>query len=248
MLKKLIITGSGIKSLSHLTKESEAAIEQAEFVLYLVNEPIMGQWIEKKAKKSESLDALYFSEELRPNAYKRIIGHIKNSFDLYNHVCVIVYGHPLILSNAIMGLIKEIDRNTIELSVLPAISAFDCLLSDLEIDPFTGCFSIEANEFINKKKSIDITNHLIIWQIGMIEDGYTFTKNNNCCAIELLKQELIVSYPSNHECILYEASIYPHVSPKKIKTTIESLDKTLISRITTLYIPPVLQEKIRGKY
>ena len=49
MPKKLIITGSGIKSLSHLTVESQAAIEQADIVLYLLNEPILAQWVDAKA-------------------------------------------------------------------------------------------------------------------------------------------------------------------------------------------------------
>ncbi len=59
MSGSLIIVGSGIKFLSHLTTEAKAYIEQSEKVLYLVNEPVMKQWIQSTNPLSESLDPLY---------------------------------------------------------------------------------------------------------------------------------------------------------------------------------------------
>ena len=216
ILKKLIITGSGIKSLSHLTRESEIAIEQANLVLYLVNEPIMAQWIQDKAKHCESLDDLYFSEELRSSAYIKIVEKVISSINQYNKICMVVYGHPLMLSNSVTHLIQCIDRTAIELTILPAISSFDCLLADLEIDPYTGCFAVEVNELINKDKYIDTTAHIMIWQIGMIDDRYTYENKNSTSSLKSLKDKLIKSYDLAHECILYEASIYPHIPSKKI--------------------------------
>lgn len=238
-IKKLIITGCGIKSLSHLTRENEAAIKQADLVLYLVNEPIVAHWIQCKSNKNESLENLYFSEELRINAYRKICQRILLALTEHNNICVVVYGHPLLLSSSIGYLIRNIDKNSIDLHILPAISAFDCLLTDLEIDPIKGCFSIEANELINKNKHIDPTNHLIIWQVGLIDDRRS--AENDCIHndIKSLKDKLLRSYNSRHECFFYEASIYPHIPCKKIKTTISRMDKVPISRITTAYIPPI---------
>lgn len=238
--KKLIITGCGIKSLSHLTRENEAAIKQADLVLYLVNEPIIEQWLRNISNKNESLELLYFSEELRANAYKKIINHIFLAMHQHNNVCVVVYGHPLLLSNSIEYLIKKIDKNLIDLYILPAISAFDCLLTDLEIDPVNGCFSIEATELINKDKYIDPTNHLIIWQIGLINNKQISEKNSGINDIKALKNKLLKTYNTEHECILYEASIYPHLPYKKIKAVVSSLDQISISRITTAYLPPIM--------
>ena len=236
--KKLIITGCGIKSLAHLTEESKAAIEQADLVLYLVNEPIAAQWIQNKSKQNESLENLYFNENIRINAYKKIADQILHRTITHDNICVVVYGHPLLLSNSIEHVIKQIDRNIIELTVIPAISAFDCLLADLEIDPLNGCFSIEANELINKNKQIDPTNHLIIWQVGLINDVHS-KENHNLYDIKALKKKLLQTYDMEHECILYESSMYPHIPCKKITTIISNIDQMPISRITTAYIPPI---------
>jgi tetrapyrrole methylase family protein/MazG family protein len=236
--KKLIITGCGIKSLAHLTRENKAAIEQADLVLYLVNEPIVAQWIQNKSKENESLENLYFSESLRVNAYKKIIDHILCRINRCDNVCVVVYGHPLLLSNSIEHLIRQIDRNVIDLIIIPAISTFDCLLADLEIDPLNGCFSVEANELINKNKHLDPTNHLIIWQVGLIEDAHSKV-NSNLYGVKALKEKLLRTYDLEHECVLYESSIYPHIPCKKIKTLLFDIEQVPISRITTAYLPPI---------
>lgn len=65
----LIVAGSGIKFLSHLTNEARAYIEQSDAVLYLVNDPAMKEWIKKTNPRSESLDPLYTKYSLRLDCY-----------------------------------------------------------------------------------------------------------------------------------------------------------------------------------
>lgn len=239
MVKQLIITGSGIKALSHITKETEIAIEQADYVLYLVNEPITAQWIENKSQQSESLDMLYFSEKHRADAYKKIIERVQFTLMLYQKICMVVYGHPLLLSNAVSGLIESIDPNHVQLIVLPALSAFDCLLADLAIDPISGCFSIDAGLFIHNNEPIYTRSHLILWQVGVVGDHSTHFNNEAHEKLNFLKERLIKLYNPNQTCIFYEASMYPHIAPKIIKTQLSEIDKHSISRLTTLYVPPL---------
>ena len=236
--KKLVITGSGIKSLAHLTEESKAAICQAEIVLYLVNETITSSWIENNAIKCESLETIYFSETFRRDSYKKIVDRILNCLTQFERVCVVVYGHPMLLSNSIEHLINKIDRKKVEVTILPGISSFDCLIADLEIDPYNGCLSIEASELINKSKVLDPTNHLIIWQVGIIGDEFSKHDPGHSC-IDPLKVKLLETYELDHQCIFYEASLYPHIPSKKINSLISRMDQIPISRLTTLYVPPV---------
>lgn len=62
-MHKLIVVGSGIKSISHLTEETKRVIQNADKVVYLINEDNLKQWIQREAKNSESLDSIYFSSE-----------------------------------------------------------------------------------------------------------------------------------------------------------------------------------------
>ena len=239
MPKKIIITGSGIKSLSHMTVESLAAIEQADIVLYLLNESILAQWVEEKAKQSESLEELYFSEALRQDAYKKIAGHVLLSSELHDNVCLVVYGHPLLLSNSVGYLLKQVDRDRVNVLLLPAISSLDCLLCDLEVDPLYGCFSIDATELIYKNKMLDNTNHLILWQIGMINNSDTDSHSESITGLSSLQNLLLLYYDANHDCVFYEASILPHIPPKITRTTLANMHLMSVTRITSLYVPAV---------
>jgi uncharacterized protein YabN with tetrapyrrole methylase and pyrophosphatase domain len=266
MAKKLLITGSGIKSLSHFTKETEAAIAQANYVLYLVNEPITAQWIANKSQKSESLDALYFAEKQRVDAYKNIVDRVLFALDLYQNVCLVVYGHPLLLSNTVSDLINRTDTSGVQVTVLPAISAFDCLLADLAIDPMSGCFSIEASVFLHQQAGINTRYHLILWQVGLLGDHDTYSTQeklitlgsvdnsdasvprlvsekgiNGQQTLKCLKEKLIQLYSQDHGCVFYEASLYPHIPPKMINLPLKDLEQPMVSRLTTIYIPPLCE-------
>lgn len=86
----LIIVGSGIKFMSHLTTEAKACIEKADKVLYLINEPVMQEWIQKANSSTESLDALYTNCTLRHDNYllisEYIIENLKYFVSLYTDI------------------------------------------------------------------------------------------------------------------------------------------------------------------
>ena len=113
----------------------------------------------------------------------------------------------------------------------------------MEIDPFSGCYSIEVNELINKDKFIDTSAHVIIWQVGIVNDIYTDITIDNTAGMRMLKEKLLRSYDSGHECIFYEASIYPHIPAKKTNINMSTINQVPVSRITTLYIPPIVEKK-----
>jgi len=72
----LIIVGAGIKFMSHLTSEAKACIEQADKVLYLVNEPAMQEWIQICNPRSESLDPIYTTYSAREKNYHCISEYV----------------------------------------------------------------------------------------------------------------------------------------------------------------------------
>lgn len=239
-MKTVVVCGVGIKSISHFTRETEAAIKQADIVLHLVNEPATKEWIEINSKKNYPLEEIYYSTETRSDSYKNIVKYILRYIHEYNNVCLVVYGHPLLLSRSVSDLLSSIDRRDIFVTVLPSISSLDCLLSDLEVDPSEGMLSIEANVFLRENKVSDITNHLVIWQVGMINDKSSIDNGARDFKLKVLQEKLLMHYPREHEVIFYEASIYPHISPSIIKTNIKSMLSSPISRLTTAYIPPVV--------
>lgn len=134
-MNKLIVVGSGIKSISHLTEETKRVIQSADKVLYLINEDNLKQWIQREAKNSESLDSIYFSFEKRIEAYQALTNHIIEEYKKVSILCVVFYGHPTVFADSALNAVRQIKENGGETIILPAVSAQDCLFSDLEIDP-----------------------------------------------------------------------------------------------------------------
>lgn len=241
MSKLLVIAGSGIKFYAHLTHETKICIEQADFVLYLVNDPAMKSLINAINSNSESLDEIYNRSSLRAENYSDIVLRIVSALEKYKTVCFIVYGHPLVLSNSALKVAQYAKDKGINLQINPAISAEDCLFADLMIDPGTvGCQSFEATDFLLYKRNYDSSSHLVIWQPYVIGVLDVVEEHNPVAGLEILKERLLENYRKDHEIILYEAAQYPGFKPTIDRVKLENLPTSGIRRLTTLYIPPAL--------
>lgn len=244
-MHKLIVVGSGIKSISHLTEETKRVIQNADKVLYLVNEDNLKQWIQREAKNSESLDSIYFSSEKRIEAYQALTNYIIEEYKKVSILCVVFYGHPTFFADSALNAVRKIKKDGGEAIILPAISAQDCLFSDLEIDPGEqGCFSIEATELVLFERYIDVRAHLILWQVANF--GRTDGKKTN--NLSILKNYIRGYYPADYSICLYEAPSLPTCSPKIEWIQLCNLELSVISSITTIYIPPIEKKAISNKY
>src|SRR5580658_7209196 len=131
----LVVVGTGIKFLSHLTTEATVYIEQSDKVLFLVNDPAIKEWIKKKNSCSESLDPLYTKYSLRQDCYQAITDHILKTLYERLHVCVVLYGHPGVFAQPGLDAVLQARKQGFYAVLLPGISAEDCLFADLLIDP-----------------------------------------------------------------------------------------------------------------
>ncbi len=244
MKKKLIIVGSGIKSLSHLTRETECTIKEANLVLYLLNEPIIEQWIQVNSNKYESLEDIYFSHSLRSDAYAEISKKIIASLDMFEHLCVVMYGHPIFLCDSISNLTEILRNMLIDFMILPAVSSLDCLFADLKINPSQGFHAVDATDLLLYNNLLCKFNHLIIWQIGLVGVLGNTKSLSNVKSLNILCNKLINFYGPKQCCFIYEASIYPHLQPVIIEIPLERLNQVTISTISTVYIPAETKPQI----
>lgn len=239
--KKLIIVGSGIKSISHLTIEAQGYIKGANKVLYLLNEPVFEKWLTKEAKNIESLSNIYFKYNDRLISYQKISDKIVLELEKYKTVVVLIYGHPCFY--AMPGLLAGSslsDKANIQFDIIPGISSLDCLYADLEIDPGSGGACVfDATEFLLKEKVFDPTSHLILLQIAMIGNSGLPTNSINISILQDLLDYLMIYYGEEHLAICYEASLYPGMKPKIKKFPISILSEQDFTTVSTLYIPPL---------
>ncbi|HBD7411738.1 TPA: uroporphyrinogen III methylase [Legionella pneumophila] len=238
MSKQLSLIGCGIKIIAHLSKEAESHINKAEIVLFLVNEPVMEEWIGVHARKVKNLSGLYFSQKNRESSYRLITKEILHALECYEFVCVVFYGHPTVFALPGLEAIKKAKENGVETKIIPAISAEDCLFADLEIDPGEcGCYSVEATDLLVYQRHPDTSSHLLVWQVGMLGNlGHEAHLKTD--AIELFVEYLLKFYSENHVAVIYEASIYPGLDCIVKKFMLKELRDQRISKIAILYIPP----------
>jgi tetrapyrrole methylase family protein / MazG family protein len=241
----LVIVGSGIKFMAHLSVETMAYINQSDKVLYSVNEPAMESWIKKNGSNAESLDLFESNDRLRADVYREMTHHIVKNVKKPQHVCVIFYGHPTIFAQSALDAVLMIKQEGYFTKILPGISAEDCLFADLCIDPGShGCQSYEATDFLIRERPISTVSHLILWQIGMIGALKKLSGHNNKPGLQLLLNYLKNTYPHNHPIFSYEAALYPHTEPKIGRFILNQLTEIEFSPLSTLYIPPLNQAKI----
>jgi len=236
----LILVGAGIKSISHITIEAKAAIEQSHKVLFLVNEPILKEWIIRNNPNSQSLEFIYKKHLLRAHNYEAISQHIIRTMDEVKELCVVLYGHPTVYSMPGLNAAKAAKKLGARVKIFPGISAEDCLFADLFIDPGShGCQSFEATDFLQSNRRFDPYSHLILWQADSI---YCFENNptfDNYKGVSELQNKLIENYSENHPIFLYEASLYPGIEAKIKQIKLVELCTIALSSITTLYLPPL---------
>lgn len=239
----LIIVGTGIKFMSHLTTEAKASIEQSDKVFYLLNDPLMEEWVKQTNTSSESLDFLYLTDQHRSVSYNSIADYVIDSLNKYGTVCFVTYGHPTVLDHpALIASNKAIEKNY-NVTILPAISAEDCLYADLKIDPMqSGCQSFEATDLLVYQRDFDSSSHLIIWQASVIGVTNQPLNHDPRKGLSILTSYLSPKYSMEHEVIIYEAAQYPNFHPKIERTSLGLLAEHKISRKSTLYIPPAYQK------
>lgn len=244
-MSKLFLVGSGIKSVAHITQETQKIIQSADKVLYLLNEDLLKEWIQREARLAVSLEPIYFGAEKRKEAYHQIVDYIVKEYEQVNSLCVIFYGHPTVFADAGLSAVREVRANGGVAIILPAISALGCLFTDLALDPGEhGCFSVDATELLIYQRRFDVHSHLIIWQAANL--GSASLEKTDKLAV--LRDHLLKTYPKEHEICVYEAAILPGQRPKVDWLALNELGQAQLSFVSTLYVPPLGSGTKSDKY
>ena len=235
----LTIVGTGYRIASQMTPEAVAHARSADRLFYLTDE-FTEVWLKKMNAAGETLRDCYKPGQDRSYAYRRMIERMLVPVRQGFKVCTAFYGHPGVFVDAAHGAIQKARREGFEARMLPGISANDCLIADLGVDPAYGCQSFEATDFLIRKRKIDVSCGLILWQIALIgEWGYKRRHDNwNPSGLRILVEVLEKMYGPRHKVVLYEASLDPGYDPVIERLALRRLPDYDITLRSTLYVPP----------
>jgi len=242
----LVVVGTGIRSLGQLTVESIAHIKYADRVHYLVAEPIAVEVIRLlNPAGSRSLADLYEDGKPRRSTYQQMVDRILESMRSGLRTCAVFYGHPGVFVDPSHAAIRTARAEGFRAEMLPGISAEDCMFADLGIDPATaGCQSYEATDFLVNRRQFDPTSHVVIWQAGVLGDRTFSIRVSKSSALDLLVARLLETYPPEHQVCIYQAATVPGCLAGIRWSELGQLDKSKLSIISTLYLPPARPPRI----
>jgi uncharacterized protein YabN with tetrapyrrole methylase and pyrophosphatase domain len=236
----LIVVGTGIRSTGQMTMEAIAHIKLAEKVFYLVADPVGEEIINQlNPRGAVSLATLYEQGKARRETYREMVDQILDSVRSGRRTCAVFYGHPGVFVAPSHDAIQKARSEGFNARMLPGVSAEDCLFADLGFDPATaGCQSYESTDFLVNDRRIDPSSHVVLWQVGVLGDQTFNLEVQQTNPLNLLVERLLKIYPADHKACVYEAAVNPGDEPKVDWLTLESLNASKLSIISTLYLPP----------
>ncbi len=234
----LVIVGTGIKLAAHITVESQAWIQQADKVFFLVDGPVADEWIRQLNSEAEDLGSFYDKGKRRLDTYLGMVEHILAVVRQGHRVCAVFYGHPGVFVLPAHKAIRQARQEGFEAAMLPGVSAEDCLFADLGIDPAqNGCQSYEATDFLVRPRQFDTTTGLILWQIGMVGNLDAPVIGEELPGLAVLVEVLETHYGPDHHVVIYEAARDPISDPMIQHVPLSQALNAKITPISTMYVP-----------
>ena len=237
---RLTVVGLGIGLSAHVTYEAQQALRHADRVFHLAGEVVQGLWVQQQNPQATALDDCYAEGTARKDTYAEMTRRIIQAVREGHHVVAAFYGHPGIGVDAAHAAIAQARAEGFEATMQPGVSAGDCLVADLGIDPFTtGWQAHEAWRFVESRPRFEPTCPLVLWQIGLVyQSSINFDAKPNRRGLRAITATLLETYASTHEVVLYEASPYPITSSRLEHLPLSALPKADVNFGTTLYVPP----------
>jgi hypothetical protein len=237
----LIVVGTGIRTVGHLTIEAIAWMRIADAVLYLVADPIAEEVIRTLNPEGAMSLRGYYGEGLdRRHSYEAMIEHMLSCVRAGQRTCAALYGHPGVFAYPSHEAIRRARAEGFTAQMLPGVSAEDCLFADLGVDPaVTGCQTFEATDFLVNSRMVDTSAQLVLWQVGVVGDRtYRLGGYDHLQGFPLLVARLTELYGGEHEVTVYEAPLFLGLTPGITRIALTHLTQAYVHAGSTLYVPP----------
>lgn len=239
MSGSLACVGIGMTLGAHICPLAKSYIEQADVVFSGVSNGIVELWLQEMHSDVRSLQVYYSEGKSRHITYREMVDAMLSEVRAGKKVVGAFYGHPGVFAHAPHKSIELAKAEGFDAVMVPGISAEDCLIADLGIDPGKfGCQQFEASQFMFYQRRFDPSCYLVLWQIGLAGDKSMAKFATGAAHRQVLIELLAEQYPLDHEVILYEAAVLPIDTVRKQRLTLSELADAEIFMHTTLVIPP----------
>lgn len=208
-------------------------------MLYVVADPNAATRLESLNRSARSLTTLYRAGVPRRQIYGEMVEEILDAVRGGSRVCAVFYGHPGVYVQPSHDAVRRAREEGFEARMLPAVSAEDCLIADLGVDPGErGWQSWEATGFLLHRVRPDPTAGLVLWQVDGI-GRLDWNLDPDPRGLQALAEVLGELYPPEHELVFYRASLYAIIPGEAVRLPLRDLTEIHSPPTPTLYVPPL---------
>ncbi len=194
------------------------------------------------------LSPLYAQNGDRVDTYKRMAAAALAAALEAPPAAFALYGHPMLLSLPSSICLRAAPQLGIRVRTLVAVSAFDCLMSDLGLDPVgMGVQMHEATDVLLYDRRLDPSIATVLWQVGVLGTRlHAGAASSTPERLQMLVDHLLRFYPGTHPATLVASSVVPDQPAEIHRTSVELLPEasSLISVATTMYLPPAPDQAV----
>lgn len=240
---RLVIAGTGITAVSHMTLETIGHIKAADIVFYHVTNGVAAAYIKKLNPNVVDLLQYFEEEQSRDITYIQIAELMLQKVRARRNVVGIFHGHPGFFVMAARRALTIAEMEGYETHLLPGISSADSLLADLRIDPGVGGLQIaKAGAVLRGEMALATAGNVVLLQIGSVGDNSCNFTGSRRAEIARLFERLTDIYGDQHEAVYYVAAVFPGHNPTIVPRTLaEYRDPSVLSAVGfgSLYLPPL---------
>ncbi len=238
----IVFVGTGIGLAGQITLISKSYIEQADLVYGLLPNSETDRWVQELNPNFVNLQSFYRDGKSRVVSYREMVNAMLDGVRAGKKVVGAFYGHAGVFALVPHETIRLARAEGFSARMEPGVSALDCLVADLGIDPgTTGCLELETTQMLFYKRQLDPVNLLILWQIGFAGEHTMTQFGTNKKSLQIVADYLEQWYPDDHEVILYEAPFLPTQSPRIERLALSQLPDSVPTMASTLVVPPAKQ-------
>ena len=185
---------------------------------------------------AESLSPAAAEPILSARVYEGMAERVFAAVSRGQHVCFVTYGHPGVYQHAAHRSIELVRAAGMTATMLPGISALDCLIADLGIEIGIGCQLLDATSVVVQHKSLDPTSSLVLFQIGIF--GNPYYGASRPVRLQLLGDRLREAWGPDTMATFYEAPMLPAGEPLINMVPLSQLELAPTNERTLVYVPP----------
>ena len=235
----LVAIGSGIKSAAHLTLEAKAHVEAADVVLLCSADAVTDAYLLTLNDHIEDLHVYYGIDVPRRETYLAMAGRAVELVRRGNNVVMVFYGHPGVFVDPTFEAIRQVRAMGLPAVMLPGISAEDCMIADLEVDPAAqGLQTYEATYYLSRRIQIDVRVPLVLWQVALVGDPSFPSDKFDSRNLGMLTENLQELYGPDHVVVIYEAAQHPLAEARIWPVPLSELGPEHVTGISTMFVPP----------